>query len=346
MAASSSPKRSHTRLIGALIVTVTHLFGGFLPSKTFAGKRNVVSVDGSSTLFPLTEAVSEEFQRAKRGSIRVIVGISGTGGGFKKFCRGSIDVQNASRPISEDERKKCEASKITYFELPVAYDAIVVVTHPKNDWINEITIDQLKKIWEPSAQSKILWWSDIDPKFPKKKLNLYGPGTDSGTFDYFTEAIVGKARSSRGDYSASEDDNTTVQGVIQDEGSLGYLGFAYFLANKEKLKALKIIPHGQKNGVLPSIQTIADGSYQPLSRPLFIYVNAQSVESKPWVKEFVSFYLNEASKLAIETYFTPLNEQIIQLVKQRFEKKALGTSYYDHKLSQRLNEALARETKL
>jgi phosphate transport system substrate-binding protein len=201
-----------------------------------AAHAQTVKVDGSSTVFPITEAVAEDFQKAKRGKVRVTVGISGTGGGFKKFCRGETDVSNASRPILKAEMEDCRKNGVEYIELPVAYDALTVVVNPKNSFIKSMTVAELKKIWEPAAQGKITRWNQVNPSWPNAPIKLFGAGADSGTFDYFTEAINGKSKASRGDFTASEDDNVLVQGVSRDVNALGFFGYAYYIENRDKLK--------------------------------------------------------------------------------------------------------------
>ena len=240
----------------------------------------LVKVDGSSTVYPVTEAVAEEFQKAEKNAIKVTVGISGTGGGFKKFCRNEIDISDASRPILKAEMDECAKAGITYFELPIAFDALTVVVNSKNTFLDKgITVEQLKKMWEPAAQGKITKWNQIDPSWPNADIKLFGAGSDSGTFDYFTEAIVGKAKASRGDFTASEDDNVLVQGVQRDVNALGYFGFAYYAENQAKLKAVPIIEKPGKAAVLPSMNSVLDGTYQPLARPIFIYVNAKALRA-------------------------------------------------------------------
>jgi len=264
----------------------------------------VVKVDGSSTVFPITEAVAEEFQKAKKGAVKVTVGISGTGGGFKKFCRGDIDISDASRPILKKEMDDCKAAGIEYFELPVAFDALTVVINPKNSFIKTLTVAELKKMWEPGAQGKVTRWNQVNPAWPDAPMKLFGPGADSGTFDYFTEAIVGKSKSSRGDFTASEDDNVLVQGVSRDVNGLGYFGYAYYIENKDKLRAVPIV-NEKGQPVEPSMDAVLTGAYSPLSRPIFIYVNAKSL-GKPEVREFVEFYMKHGSKLAQEVKYVPL----------------------------------------
>jgi phosphate transport system substrate-binding protein len=287
--------------------------------------KEVVRIDGSSTVFPITEAISEEFQNAK--NIRVTVGISGTGGGFKKFCRGEVDITEASRPILTKEMEACKTANIEYIELPIAYDALTVAVNPKNDFIQSITVAELKTMWEPEAQTKIKTWKQVNPAWPDTELKLYGAGTDSGTFDYFTEAIVGKAKSSRGDFTASEDDNVLVNGVAGDKGALGYFGYAYYEENKDKLKALPIVAKAGAPAVAPSDATVMDGSYQPLSRPLFIYVNAAAAKSKPEVKAFVDYYLENSTDIIKEVKFITLPENEQQAVIAHWESQKPGTGF-------------------
>lgn len=264
----------------------------------------IIKIDGSSTVYPITEAVAEDFQKEKK--IKVTVGISGTGGGFKKFCRGETDISDASRPILQKEIDACKEAGIQYIELPIAYDALTVVVNPKNDFIKSMTVAELNKMWAPGAQGSIKTWKQVNPAWPDKPLKLFGPGADSGTFDYFTEAIVGKAKSSRGDYTASEDDNVLVQGVSSDLGGLGYFGYAYYEENQDKLKAVPIVAKAGAPAVLPSPETVKNGTYQPLARPIFIYVNATAAAFKPEVKEFVNFYLANAPVLVKEVKYVPL----------------------------------------
>ncbi|MEW6313577.1 MAG: PstS family phosphate ABC transporter substrate-binding protein [Pseudomonadota bacterium] len=304
----------------------------------------IVKVDGSSTVYPITEAVAEEFQGIKKGAVRVTVGISGTGGGFKKFCRGETDISDASRPILKKEMDACKEAGIQYIELPVAYDALTVVVNSNNTWLKSISVAELKKIWEPAAQGKITRWNQVNPAWPDEALKLYGPGADSGTFDYFTEAVVEKAKSSRGDYTASEDDNVLVQGVSRDKGGLGYFGFAYYIENQKKLKAVAI--DGGKGAVMPSGKTVEDGSYTPLSRPIFIYVSAKSMD-KPEVKEFVEFYLKNAASLVKEVKYVPLPASAYATALKHFSGKRLGTVFGgEPEVGLKIEELLKREAKL
>ena len=304
-----------------------------------------VRIDGSSTVFPITEAVAEEFQIMKRGKVRVTVGISGTGGGFKKFCRGETDVQDASRPILASEMEACRAAGIKYYELPIAYDALTVVVHPANNWVTQLTIADLKKMWEPAAQGKITRWNQVNPKWPNEPLALFGPGSDSGTFDYFTEAVVGKAKSSRGDYTGSEDDNVLVQGVASNKGALGYFGYAYYQPNAGKLKAVPIVGKSGK-AVGPSLENVVNGSYEPLSRPIFIYVAEKSAQ-KPEVREFVEYYLTKSVPLIEEVKYVPLPKQAYELAARHFREGKLGTGFGGvPEVGLKVEELLARETKL
>jgi len=319
--------------------------GALSANSTDAMADSIIKVDGSSTVFPITEAVAEEFQKSQKAT-KVTVGVSGTGGGFKKFCRGETDISDASRPISKKEMDLCKEAGIKYVELPVAFDALTVVVNPKNDWIASMTVEELKKIWEPTAQGKIMKWSDVNPKWPNEKITLFGPGADSGTFDYFTDAINGKEKASRGDFTASEDDNTLVQGVTRDKHALGYFGLAYYVENKDKLKAVQIINKGATKGVSPSIETVMDGTYQPLARPIFIYVAEKSM-AKPEVKEFVNFYIKNAPKLTKEVGYVPLSKTHYDLASKNFNSKKLGTGFGGkNEVGVRVDELLKREAHL
>lgn len=277
--------------------------GSAAPATSDANLTGTIKIDGSSTVFPITEAAAEEFQKANPG-VQVTVGVSGTGGGFKKFTAGETDISDASRPIKDKEKEAAKAKNIDYLEIPVAYDGLSVVVSKENSFIDKLTVDELKKIWEP--ESKVKKWSDVRAGWPQEEIKLYGPGTDSGTFEYFTEAIVGEAKKSRPDYTASEDDNVLVQGIAGDKNSLGYFGFSYFEENQDKLKLVPI-DTGDGKAIAPSAETIKDGTYKPLSRPLFIYVAKSSLE-KPEVKAFVKFYLENAPELTKSVYYVPLTD--------------------------------------
>jgi phosphate transport system substrate-binding protein len=305
-----------------------------------------VKIDGSSTVYPISEAVAEEFQKAKKGKIKVTVGISGTGGGFKKFCRGETDISDASRPILAKEMQACAEAGIKYVELPVAYDALTVVVNPKNTWIKEFKVEELKKMWEPTAQGKVTNWNQVNPAWPDRSLKLFGPGADSGTFDYFTDAINGKEKASRGDFTASEDDNVLVQGVARDIGAIGYFGLAYYVENKDKLKAVPIVNKGSTKAVMPSLETVMDGTYQPLARPIFIYVSDKAM-NRPEVKEFVEFYLTHGAKLSKEVGYVPLGAQHYELAMKNFKANKLGTGFGGKaEVGVKLDDLLRREAKL
>ena len=305
----------------------------------------LVKIDGSSTVYPITEAVAEDFQKSKKNSVRVTVGISGTGGGFKKFCRGETDVSDASRPITKKEMEDCKAAGVEYMDFPVAYDALTVVIHPKNDWAKNMTVAELKAIWEPAAQGKITNWKQVNPAYPDRPLKLYGPGADSGTFEYFTEAINGKSKATRGDFTASEDDNVLVQGVSRDVGGLGYFGFAYYVENKDKLAAVSVVAAAGKPAVAPSLQSVIDGSYQPLARPIFIYVNAKSAE-KPEVKEFVEYYMKHGEKLTKEVKYVSLPAKAYAYNVEHFAKRAKGTKFGgENKVGITIEELMKLEAK-
>jgi phosphate transport system substrate-binding protein len=307
------------------IATLTAAVGALFVSGS-ALAQALIKIDGSSTVFPVTEAVAEEFMKAKKGKVQVTVGISGTGGGFKKFCRGETAIQNASRPILEKEMADCKAAGIKYIELPVAFDALTVVMNPKNTFLKQATVEELKKMWEPAAQGKITRWNQINPAWPDAPIKLFGAGADSGTFDYFTEAIVGKSKSSRGDFTASEDDNVLVQGVSRDVNAIGYFGYAYYAENQDKLKAVPIVNPKSGKAVLPSLEAVIAGDYQPLSRPIFIYVNAAEI-SRPEIKEFVEYYLNESEELVKEVKYVPLTKADYKHALDNFTKKRTGTAF-------------------
>ena len=288
--------------------------------KKYAGR---ISIDGSSTVYPITEAVAEEYRKVQP-DIRVTVGVSGTGGGFKKFARGETDISNASRPIKQSEIDECLKNNITFIEIPVAYDGLAVVVSPSNKFVDHLTVEELKKIWEPGAQNVIMSWKQVRPSFPDVPLRLYGAGTSSGTYDYFTEAIVGKAKSSRGDYTASEDDNVLVQGVSSDQGALGFFGLAYYTENKNKLKLVGI--DAGKGIIFPSDTTVRTGTYAPLSRPEFIYVSNRAA-GDPIIQEFIKFYMEKAPPLVQEVGYVPLPKEVYDLSYQRFLNRKTGSIF-------------------
>ena len=301
--------------------------GGGTQGGTDLSAAAVVQIDGSSTVYPITEAVAEEFRRGTRA--RVTVGISGTGGGFQKFCRDEIDIADASRPIAASEVEACAKTNVDYIELPVAYDGLAVVVHPKNTFAASMTVAELKKLWEPVAQGQIKRWNQVRDGWPDSEVHLFGAGVDSGTFDYFTEVIMGKAKASRGDYTSSEDDNVIVQGVSGDEFALGYFGYAYYEENKDKLKLVAIDDGDETNGagpILPSPETVGNGTYRPLSRPVFIYPKVKSLD-RPEVKSFVDFYLKEGIPLVRDVGYIPLHEKEYEMVRSRYAAKKTGTMF-------------------
>jgi phosphate transport system substrate-binding protein len=289
-------------------------------------QAKTIAIDGSSTVFPVSEAIAEEFQKANKGQVRVTVGISGTGGGFKKFCRGETDISNGSRPILKEEIETCKKAGIEFYELPLAFDALTVAVSPKNTNLKCITVAQLKTMWEPGAQGKVSKWKDVDPSWPDQPLKLYGAGADSGTFDYFTEAVVGKAKASRGDYTASEDDNVLVQGIENDANALGYIPFAYYEPHKEKMKAVAVDWGKGQGCVAPSLDNVLAGTYNPLARPLFIYVSKKSAD-KPEVKEFVEFAMTKGPGLIREVKYLPLPDEAYKMGMARFKEGQLGSGF-------------------
>jgi phosphate transport system substrate-binding protein len=303
-----------------------HILTILLATTAVHALSQTVKIDGSSTVYPITEGIAEDYQKSTK--IKVTVGISGTGGGFKKFCRAEIDVQNASRPILEKEIDDCKREGVTFYELPIAFDALTVVVNPKNDFVNYLTVEELKKMWEPAAQGKITNWNQVNPRFPNKPLKLFGAGSDSGTFDYFTEAITGKSKASRGDYTASEDDNVLVQGVASDIGALGYFGYAYYAENSKRVKPVSIVNKlGQP--IAPSETSVMNGTYNPLSRPIFIYVNAKSLD-KPEVRKFVEYYMKSAATVAQEVKYVPLPASVYQANLKHLDNKRVGTVFGGH----------------
>lgn len=299
----------------------------FFGQKAYAATK-LIKVDGSSTVFPITEAVAEEFQKENKG-IKVMVGISGTGGGFKRFGRGETDISDASRPIKSKEVSLAKENGIEYIELPVAYDGLAVMVNPKNTWVDYLTVAELKKMWAPEAQNAVTKWSQIRQGFADKELRLFGPGTDSGTFDYFTEVICGASGASRGDYTASEDDNVLVEGIASDQQALGYFGLAYYEQNKDKLKLVPIDDGNDANGkgpIAPDMKSVRDGTYQPLARPIFIYVSKQAAE-RPEVREFVEYYLRSAASLVKEVGYIPLPDEAYEAALERFKKRITGSVF-------------------
>jgi phosphate transport system substrate-binding protein len=329
-----------SRIVSALAVAGIALFGAQ------AAQAQIVKIDGSSTVYPITEAVAEEFQKAKKNAIKVTVGISGTGGGFKKFCRNETDLSNASRPITAKEMEDCKAAGVEYIEMPVAYDALTVVINPKNTFLKQATVDELKKMWEPAAQGKVMKWSDVNPAWPDAPMKLFGAGADSGTFEYFTEAVVGKAKSSRGDFTASEDDNVLVQGVSRDVNALGYFGYAYYAENMARLKGLPIVNPKTGKAVEPSGANVENASYQPLSRPIFVYVKKSSLD-KPEVREFVDFYMKNAEKLVREVKYVPLPQSAYDGNLKHVKDNKIGTVFGGkNEVGITIDDLMKREAKM
>jgi phosphate transport system substrate-binding protein len=297
------------------VTTEEDPLGGF-EEEALSGR---IRIDGSSTVAPLMTYAAEQFRKDEPG-VRITVGVAGTGGGFERFCRGETDLSNASRPVKDEERAVCEENGIRFFELQVANDGIAIVVNPSNDWAECLTVDQLKKIWEPG--SKVRSWRDVDPSFPDEELDLFGAGTDSGTFDYFTEAIVGEEGSSRSDYTATEDDNVTVQGVSGDKGGLGYFGLSYLLENEGRVKAVPV--DGGEGCVEPSVETVQNGEYKPLSRPLFTYVREDALEEKPAVDPFITFLLDNEPRLARAAKFVPMTTEQLDRAHTVLESGGVG----------------------
>jgi phosphate transport system substrate-binding protein len=299
-----------------------------LASVAGAAVEGTVAIDGSSTVYPISEAVGEEFQKANPKT-KVTIGIAGTGGGFKRFCAGETDISDASRPIKPIEVEACKAAGVEYIELPIAYDGLAVIVNPKNTWASCMTVSELKTLWAPEAQGKITKWSDVRAGWPEKEVRLFGAGVDSGTYDYFTEAVVGKEHSSRGDFQSSEDDNVLVQGIANDQNALGFFGVAYYEENKAKLKLVGVDDGKDENGkgcITPTTETVENGTYQPLSRPLFIYVSTKAAE-RPEVKAFVDFYLAQATTLVKEVGYVPFKADAYKLVRERFTSRKTGSLF-------------------
>jgi phosphate transport system substrate-binding protein len=295
------------------------------PSSSMSDLSGDVAIDGSSTLFPITEAVAEEFGNLTEGNVRITVGISGTGGGFEKFCKGETQISNASRPIKTSEIQACQQAGIEFIEIPVAIDGLTVMVNPNNEFVQCMTVEELHTVWAPEAEGQVTRWNQARPDWPDEPFQLYGPGVDSGTFDYFTETVNEEAGASRGDYTASEDDNVLVQGIAGDLNSLGYFGYAYYVENQDQLKAVAI--DGGSGCVEPTEETINNGSYAPLSRPLFIYVRQDAAE-QPHVQEFVRFYLSgEGRELVRLVGYIPFPDQVYELALARFEQGMTGTLF-------------------
>ena len=318
----------HLALVVVLVLTFAACGGGSSSSGTSSGGTTLVTLDGSSTVFPISEAVAEEFQKSNQ-NVNVTVGISGTGGGFQKFCRGEIDIADASRPISASEVAACGKSGIEFIEMPVAYDGIAIAVNPKAVWADKITVAELKILFAPEAQGTVKKWNQVRATWPDREIHLFGAGVDSGTYDYFTEAIMGKAKASRGDFTSSEDDNVLVQGISNDELALGFLPFAYYEENATRLKLVPVDDEKADNGagpILASPDSIKTGTYQPLSRPVFIYVSKKAAD-RPEVQRFVEFYMNNAETLVREVNYVGLGPEIYGMVTDRFAKRHTGSVF-------------------
>jgi phosphate transport system substrate-binding protein len=322
--------------------------GGGSQSGQSGGEESarLITVDGSSTVFPISEAVAEEFGKANTDVRTPTVGISGTGGGFQKFCRGETDISNASRPIRPAEIEACAKAGVAYVELPIAYDGIAIVVNPKNSWAANITVAELKTLWAPEAQGKITRWSQLRASWPDREIRLFGAGVDSGTYDYFTEATVGTEGASRGDFTSSEDDNVLVQGVASDELALGFLPLAYVEQNSERLKIVPVDDGKADNGagaIIPSAETVRNGTYQPLSRPLFIYV-ARTSADRPDVQAFVDMFFTRAD-LVREVGYIELTPAIYELARKHFADRKVGSAFAEggSQVGMTLEALLARE---
>ncbi|MFN6538233.1 MAG: PstS family phosphate ABC transporter substrate-binding protein [Nostoc sp. EkiNYC01] len=287
--------------------------------------RTTIKIDGSSTVYPITQAIAKEYQANPKNKVQFAVNISGTTGGFEKFCAGETDISNASRPILKAEMEVCKKNGVVYMEFPIAFDALTVTVNPQNDWAKDITVAELKKIWEPEAQGKITRWNQVRASWPDRPMNLYGAGQKSGTFDYFTEATVGKTRASRNDYTASEDDEVLVNDISKDPNALGYFGYSYYEKHQNKLIALAI--DNGKGGVLPSRQTVEKVQYQPLARPLFIYVNFRDKQDKGLVNKFVEFYIDKAPTTASAVGYIPLPDESKRLNYVHLYQGKVGTVF-------------------
>jgi phosphate transport system substrate-binding protein len=285
------------------------------------GGAGQIAIEGSSTVLPITQAAAEGFNQ-QNPDVQITVGGSGTGDGFEAFCNGDTQISNASRPIKDDEVQSCQENGIEFVEIPVALDGLSVVVNPQNDFAENITLDQLRTLWEPDAEGQITTWNQVNPEWPEQQINLYGPGTESGTFDFFTERVNGEEGTSRSDYQASEDDNVLVQGVSGDPNALGYFGFGYFEQNQQQLKALNV------DSIVPTAETIQSGEY-PLSRPLFIYVSTQALEENPSVQEFVNFYLENLNQFVEQAQYVPLSDAGLQEARERFQNRTTGTAPED-----------------
>ncbi len=332
----------------AALITLTVACGGGTPAQQDGGAapEALITLDGSSTVFPIAEAVAEEYGKAHPDVRTPTVGISGTGGGFQKFCRGETDISNASRPIRPAEIEACKTAGIAYIEIPIAYDGLAIVVNPKNTWATTITVAELKTLWAPEAQGKVMRWNQVRASWPNRDIRLFGAGVDSGTYDYFTEATVGKEGASRGDFTSSEDDNVIVQGVSSDELALGFLPLAYVESNRERLKLVPVEDGKPDNGagpITPSAETVRNGTYQPLSRPLFVYVSRKAAD-RPEVQTFVEMFFSRTD-LIQEVGYIELTPQIYDMARKHFADRRTGTAFGEggSQVGMTLEALLARE---
>jgi phosphate transport system substrate-binding protein len=331
--------------VGLLVLSVA-CGGGSTARDDGTPEPALITLDGSSTVFPIAEAVAEEYGRANRGVRPPTVGISGTGGGFQKFCRGETDISNASRPIRPAEIETCSKAGVEYIEVPIAYDGIAIVVNPRNTWANDITVDELKRLWAPEAQGKVIRWNQVRSSWPNRDIRLFGAGVDSGTYDYFTDATVGTEGSSRGDFTSSEDDNVIVQGISRDELALGFLPLAYVDQNREQLKIVPVDDEKADNGagpIVPSSETVRNGTYQPLSRPLFVYISRKAADRSE-VQQFVEMFFSRPD-LVKEVGYIELTPQIYELARKHFADRRVGTAFGEggSQVGLTLEALLARE---
>jgi phosphate transport system substrate-binding protein len=327
----------------AVLITLTAACGGGAPAE---GEEALITLDGSSTVFPIAEAMAEEYGKANPDVRTPTVGISGTGGGFQKFCRGETDISNASRPIRPAEIEACATAGIEYIEVPIAYDGLTIVVNPNNTWATTITVDELRTLWAPEAQGKIMRWNQVRASWPNRDIRLFGAGVDSGTYDYFTEATVGQEGASRGDFTSSEDDNVIVQGVASDELALGFLPLAYVESNRERLKLVPVEDGKPDNGagpITPSAETVRNGTYQPLSRPLFVYISRKAAD-RPEVQTFVEMFFSRTD-LTQEVGYIELTPQIYDMARKHFADRRTGTAFGEggSQVGMTLEALLARE---
>ena len=306
-------------------------------------KQQPIKIDGSSTVYPITQKLVEKFNATDKPDVEVTASFSGTGGGFKKFCAGETDINNASRPILQNEMEACKQNKISYIELPIGFDALTIVVNPANTWAKDITVAELAKIWAPEAQRKITKWNQVRSSWPDKPLQLFGPGADSGTYDYFSEAILGSDKATRSDYTASEDDEVLVKGVSTNPNALGYFGYAYYVENKDKLKSLAV---DSGNGAIsPTKTAVEQAKYQPLARPLFIYVNAVSAQNNPLMNEFIDFYMNNAQEVVNDVGYVAFGEESYMKLYRNYHKTKVGTVFGgEPQLNLTIYEVLTKRT--